>query len=61
LVAAGLLDPERTRPAAMYPRDIFMDRSPNLFLNRIMHFKECWHPPARWTQCPVSAAPACDK
>jgi hypothetical protein len=54
LIAAGALDPERSRPAAMYPRDIFMDRSPNLYLNKIMHFKECWDPPARWTHCPVN-------
>lgn len=58
LVAAGALDPERTRPAATYPRDVFMDHSPNFFLNRIMQFSECWGPSARWTQCPV-AAPMC--
>jgi hypothetical protein len=48
LVAAGLVDPEIARPSATYPRDLFLDRSANLYLNR--HFKLCdqWHPPARW-------------
>jgi hypothetical protein len=56
LIACGALDPEGQRPAATYPRDIFMDRSPNLFINRNLHFKECWDPPARWTCCPASCS-----
>jgi hypothetical protein len=55
LIAAGALDPEGTRPAAMYPRDIFMDFSPNFYINRHLHFAECWDPPARWTHCPTAS------
>ena len=52
LVAAGLLDPETTRPAATYPRDMFFDRSPNPWINK--HGSLCcgWHPPALFTSCP---------
>jgi hypothetical protein len=56
LIACGALDPEGQRPAAIYPRDIFMDRSPNLFINANLHFKECWDPPARWTSCPAAGS-----
>jgi hypothetical protein len=48
-VAAGLLDPETTRPAATYPRDIFYGRSFNLYLNTHLHLEDGWYPPARWT------------
>jgi hypothetical protein len=51
LLAAGLLDPATARPSATYPRDLFLDRSPNLFLNRNFKLCDCWHPPARWTSC----------
>jgi hypothetical protein len=54
LVAAGLLDPARTRPSATYPRDIFMDHSPNPFVNRNLNLSECWYPPALWTSCPAA-------
>lgn len=47
-VAAGLLDPDRTRPAATYPRDIFFGDSPNLFLHRNLDINSAWDPPARW-------------
>jgi hypothetical protein len=50
-VAAGLLDPATTRPAAMYPRDLFFGRSYNLYINRHLDMSE-WCPPARWTSCP---------
>jgi hypothetical protein len=50
-VAAGLLDPACARPAATYPRDLFMDRSKNLFLNRHFDLSPCWFPPARWASC----------
>jgi hypothetical protein len=53
LVAAGLLDPARTRPSATYPRDLFMDRSPNPFINRNLNLGDCWYPPALWTGCPA--------
>jgi len=51
-VAAGLLDPERTRPAATYPRDLFFGRSLNLFIDRHLDVNAWWCPPARWTYCP---------
>jgi hypothetical protein len=49
-VAAGLLDPAHTRPAATYPRDLFFDVSRNRFLNRHLDLS-AWYPPARWTRC----------
>ncbi len=50
-VAAGLLDPVHTRPAAMYPRDYFFGHSNCTFINRYLDMSE-WDPPARWTPCP---------
>lgn len=50
-VYAGLLDPCRARPSAMYPRDLFMDRSLNPYLNRHAKLAPAWDPPARWTSC----------
>jgi hypothetical protein len=47
-VAAGLLDPETTRPAATYPRDMFFDKSTNLYLNKYFTLAPWWEPPARW-------------
>ena len=47
-VAAGLLDPERTRPAATYPRDLFYGRSFNLFIDKHLDVNAGWCPPARW-------------
>jgi hypothetical protein len=51
-VAAGLLDPERTRPSATYPHDLFFGRSYNLYLDHHLEINAGWHPPARWTDCP---------
>ena len=51
-VATGLVDPARARPAATYPRDLFMDNSKNLFLNRHFDLSTCWFPPARWASYP---------
>src|SRR5262245_22304726 len=51
-VAAGLVDPAGARPAATYPRDLFMDRSPNPFLNRHLDLSPYWFPPARWASRP---------
>jgi hypothetical protein len=51
-VAAGLVDSAGARPAATYPRDIFMDRSKNPYLNRHLDLPPCWFPPARWASCP---------
>src|SRR5262249_30488336 len=57
LVYAGLLDPETTRPAATYPRDLFFDQSLNLYLNRHLKLAPAWAPPARWTSNPVDGPP----
>jgi len=51
-VAAGLLDPDRTRPSATYPYDLFFGRSLNLFINCHLDINEGWYPPGRWTGCP---------
>jgi hypothetical protein len=48
-VAAGLLAPERTRPSATYPRDLFFGCSFNFFLNHHLDINAGWYPPARWT------------
>ena len=52
-VAAGLLDPATSRPAATYPRDIFFDWSPNPYLKRHLNLAPWWDPPARWSSTPV--------
>ncbi len=51
-VAAGLIDPERTRPSATYPHDLFFGRSYNLYLDHHLEINAGWHPPALWTDCP---------
>jgi hypothetical protein len=51
-VAAGLLDPARTRPAVTYPRDIFFGDSLNPFLHKYLDINCSWYPPARWQSCP---------
>lgn len=48
LVAAGLVNPDTTRPAATYPRDVFFDRSRNPYINRHLNLAADWYPPARW-------------
>ena len=53
-VAAGLLDPATARPSATYPRDLYLDRSLNPYINRTLKLAPCWDPPARWTGCPHS-------
>lgn len=53
LVYACLIDPKTARPSATYPRDFFMDHSPNLYLNHHLKLAPCWDPPQRWTSCPV--------
>jgi hypothetical protein len=50
-VAAGLLDPCTTRPAATYPRDLFFGQSRNRYINAHLDLS-AWDPPARWTLCP---------
>ena len=54
-VAAGLLDPEKTRPRATYPHDLFYGTSYNLDLSKHLQINDHWHPPARWVPCPVEA------
>jgi hypothetical protein len=56
-VAAGLLDPARTRPAATYPRDIFFGDSLNPFLHKNLDINSQWQPPARWLD---GQLPGCD-
>jgi hypothetical protein len=51
-VAAGLLQAERTRPAATYPHDLFFGRSYNPFIDHHLDVNACWEPPARWTYHP---------
>jgi hypothetical protein len=53
LVYAGLLDPKTTRPSCTYPRDFFMDKSLNPYINKHLKLYPCWDPPARWTSCPI--------
>lgn len=48
-VHAGLLDGRTMRPSATYPRDLFMDRSLNPWLNKHLKLAPAWDPPARWT------------
>ena len=55
-VAAGLLDPTTTRPAATYPRDLFFGRSSNPYIDRHLGMS-AWDPPARWTLCPGTEPP----
>src|SRR5262249_38909998 len=52
-VAAGLLDPERTRPSATYPHDPFFGRSCNLFIYSHLDVNQWWGPPGRWIDCPA--------
>src|SRR5947209_8222935 len=46
LLAAGLLDPSRTRPAATYPCDLFYGKSNNTFINDHLDINAAWEPPA---------------
>ena len=55
-LAAGLLDPRSTRPAATYPRDVFFDRSLNPYLNKHLDMSCGWHPPQRWVSKPCRGA-----
>src|SRR5205085_10554650 len=55
-VAAGLVDPVTTRPAAMYPSDVFFDQSPNPHINRHLNLSNDWYPPARWVSAPIGSS-----
>jgi hypothetical protein len=48
-LAAGLLDPATTRPAATFPRDMFFDHSLNPYINKTLDLLPGWYPPARWS------------
>jgi hypothetical protein len=56
LVAAGLIEAETARPAATYPRDLFMDHSYNLYINKHLKLAPDWDPPALWTCEPRGSA-----
>ena len=57
----GVLDPEITRPACTYPRDIFLNESRNFFVNRALEPMACgWEPPARWVRCPAACVATTD-
>jgi hypothetical protein len=54
-VYAKILDPNTTRPAATFPRDLFFGGSLNPYLNH--HLKAMngpWDSPARWTGSPLT-------
>ena len=53
-VAAGLLERERTRPSATYPRDLFFGRSFNPVIDRMLDVNCGWYPPARWVSHPIA-------
>jgi hypothetical protein len=57
LVAAGLVDSADARPCATYPRDLFLDRSSNHFINAHPILADCWFAPARWTSCIPATSP----
>ena len=52
LLVAGLLDPDRTRPSATYPGDLFFGASDNSFINENLDINSSWEPPARWSLSP---------
>lgn len=51
-VAAGILDPERTRPRCTYPRDLFFGQCKIAFVNDRLDINHAWLPPARLTCSP---------
>jgi hypothetical protein len=51
-VAAGVLDKEKARPSATYPRELFFGRSNNPVLNENLEINAGWLPPARLTCAP---------
>jgi hypothetical protein len=56
LVAAGLLNPDTTRPGATYPHDLFFDHSHNRYIAKHLPLACDWHPPARWVPCPAEGS-----
>jgi hypothetical protein len=49
LVFAGLVNPETARPSATYPRDMFFDSSPNIYINMHPPLAGAWEAPSLWT------------
>jgi len=49
LVYAGLLDADTTRPSATYPKDLFFDNSPNLYIKKHPPLACGWETPSLWT------------
>jgi hypothetical protein len=60
-VAAGIIDAATARPSATYPRDLFLDRSINLYINQHLKLAPDWDPPARWSSSPGDAATVMEK
>ncbi len=54
LVAIDAVSADTARPSATFPRELFFDRSANLYLDEHFTLADGWHPPARW----LSASPA---
>jgi hypothetical protein len=52
LLAAGLLDPNRTRPSATFPSELFFGASDIPFINDTLDINAYWEPPARWSLSP---------
>jgi len=50
LVHIGRANPETTRPSATYPRDLFFDRSANLYIHMHPALACDWAPPALWVR-----------
>lgn len=57
LLAAGLLDPAKTRPSATYPVDLFYGRSDIPFIDTNLAINAGWEPPARWFSKPLPGEP----
>ena len=55
LLYAGVLDGQTLRPGATFPRDMFFDRSANLYVNLHPPLKCGWDQPAAWTRFPAGA------
>ena len=50
LVWAGVLEARTTRPSATFPRDMFFDRSSNLYIHFHSALRCRWEPPALWVR-----------
>ena len=64
LAYAGIIDSATARPSATTPRDLFLDRSPNLYIRRHPPLACGWFAPALWIPepyalCRVKPQPKC--